>query len=889
MDERTRASRDASGPPERAGASRLGPAATPAERSFEDAQAAPARLGDFRLGRRLGGGGMGVVYAAVQESLGREVALKVVRPDQLFVPGARERFRREVRLVARLSHPGIVPVYTVGEDESTPYFAMELVEGVTLAEVLATLGAPATRGRDLAVAVSRVAGIQVRGALYEGDGVTACVRIARGVAEALAHAHERGVLHRDVKPSNVMLTTDGRALLFDFGLARSHDSATITGTGARVGSLAYMAPEQVRGGAVDERCDVYGLGALLCEALTLAPPHGGDPDAIVAALLDGESPDVRRRRPDLPRDVVTVVHKALAPEPRDRYACATDLARDLGHVLARRPVEARRLAAGVRLVRRMRRRPARAAAVVLAIAAFLALLGQQLLTSHRIGAQSERADANLDHALAVLDGVVWGLGLGVLEHVPHVDAERLALLRDAVASVDELAARDPGDVDLGERTVRMHAALGGVLAEMGRLAEARACFRTALDRGRSANVRAVALVPALNGLGIVHERGGRVEEALEAYEAARAALSTASGARLEASAVLRNVSRLQRWTGRGASDASAEAAVGAAERALRDAASDEERFEASFALAAALNERAVPETVAGGGRGAPVTSGPAHDAYARALARLLELADERPQRTDVVYEAAAACVNAHAYLPAGEAAAVIERGLGLLEPLRRDFPERVDYARTHAQLATNLGWSLASRGRPDEALPWFEAALETAEADLARDDEDVRSLLAIGRANVNVAMSLVELGRRAEACEPAARGAGWLERVLEIAPDHPVATHDLAWARVQEGYGGLARGERERARRLAETIPVETLDDPTLTVAVGELLAGCADLAEDPDEARRLREGALDHLARGLALGFTRRDYLRTAAEWASLRGHERFEALVGDVADAVD
>ena len=180
----------------------------------------PERLGEFRLVRRLGGGGMGVVYEAVQESLGRTVALKLIRPEHLYFARSRERFRRETDAVARLAHPGIVSIYTVGEAQGTPYFAMEMIHGATLAQVLdqvAGLAPESLLGEDLRAAVVAMAPdeagspTEAASELFSGTWAQVCTRVILRMAEALAHAHGRGVLHRDIKPSNVLVDRDGRA------------------------------------------------------------------------------------------------------------------------------------------------------------------------------------------------------------------------------------------------------------------------------------------------------------------------------------------------------------------------------------------------------------------------------------------------------------------------------------------------------------------------------------------------------------------------------------------------------------------------------------------------------------------------------------------------------
>jgi serine/threonine protein kinase len=273
----------------------------------EGAPAFPERLGDFRLLARLGGGGMGVVYLARQESLGREVALKLIRPEQLYFPGARARFQREVELIARLSHPGIVPVYVVGEENGIPYFAMQRIEGLSLAEILEVLESRAPdelAGRDLAEVIARRVGREPPSPLPEafaGTWVQCALRLMRQVASAVEHAHERGILHRDIKPSNVLVTPNGRALLFDFGLASSAGTDRLTRTGSQVGSLPYMSPEHLRGEELDARSDVYALGVTSYELLTLRLPFEASiASRLREAILSAEAPAVRSRNRPLP-------------------------------------------------------------------------------------------------------------------------------------------------------------------------------------------------------------------------------------------------------------------------------------------------------------------------------------------------------------------------------------------------------------------------------------------------------------------------------------------------------------------------------------------------------------------------------------------------------------
>jgi serine/threonine protein kinase len=376
----------------------------------------PERLGDFRIVAPLGQGGMGVVYRAVQESLGREVALKLIRPDQLFFPGARERFTREVTLVARMQHPGIVPVFAVGEAAGLPYFAMELVRGATLADLVGRLRQRRPKdldGRDLDRAIAAALGESADtppSAMFRASWTDVVLRIVREVAEALEHAHRRGVLHRDVKPSNIMVTREGRVLLLDFGLAGAEQVQRITRTGSALGSWPYMSPEMLAGGAAgnDERTDVYSLGATCWELLALRLPYQ-DTDPVRLRELAGTAarPKLATLNPSVSWDVETVVATALEPNPTRRYASARLFANDLDHLLAHRPITARKAGPALRLRRWSQRHPAlataAAAAVLLVVGAPSAWAWQEAGARARIEAQrDELAQVNraLDAAMA---------------------------------------------------------------------------------------------------------------------------------------------------------------------------------------------------------------------------------------------------------------------------------------------------------------------------------------------------------------------------------------------------------------------------------------------------------------------------------------------------------
>ncbi|MFO0796131.1 MAG: serine/threonine-protein kinase [Gemmataceae bacterium] len=365
-------------------------------------------VGEFRVVRAVGRGGMGVVYEAVQEPLGRRVALKVLPALAAADPARRRRFFHEARTAALLQHPHVVPVFAVGEADGVPYIAMQFVDGAPLDRVVRALRRDAgmaaqDEGEDPSVAdllaTGLVAGFggpepsaPARAGVAAAGYVRRACELTAQAADALAYAHESEVVHRDVKPGNLLLDVAGRLWLADFGLARA-GAGSAGVTGGRPGTLRYMSPEQAAGGTVDSRADVYGLGATLYELLALRPPHtaGSDPD-LLREVLSADPVPVRRHNPAVPSDLETVVHKAMARDPRDRYQSAAALAADLRRFLAGLPVEARPLTRSQRWRRwaGRRRRPLLAAALALAAGLVLGLSTSTYLVWRAY--RSERAE-----------------------------------------------------------------------------------------------------------------------------------------------------------------------------------------------------------------------------------------------------------------------------------------------------------------------------------------------------------------------------------------------------------------------------------------------------------------------------------------------------------------
>ncbi len=425
----------------------------------------PSSLGDYEIVREIGRGGMGVVYEAIQRSLNRHVALKVISGSISGNAKHNARFRREAEAAASLHHTNIVPIYGIGEDQGLQYYAMQLIDGVTLHDVIeclrndtigtthsgeaarrmlsksttetiasvtnatSTTNASARAASQLNTAPREAETIELMAASPNEPTMVAPVDIiqapitdsAQGttsqrltreyfrnvartianVANALHYAHHQRVLHRDIKPANLLLDREGTIWVTDFGLARRTDLDAETQTGEILGTLRYMAPEQIAGSG-DSRVDIYSLGLTLFELLTLKPAI----ESPKSRLLDPERNSILRSprsiQPNIPADLQTITLKACAYDTKDRYQHARELEEDLRRFLEDRPILAKRSTRTELLMRWARRNPAIAtlAAATLSLLILIAgLLGiwnrQQQRSIREIGTQFERAETNL--------------------------------------------------------------------------------------------------------------------------------------------------------------------------------------------------------------------------------------------------------------------------------------------------------------------------------------------------------------------------------------------------------------------------------------------------------------------------------------------------------------
>ena len=359
------------------------------------------QIGDFRILRQIGRGGMGVVYEAEQVSMQRRVALKVLPLAGLVDELKIHRFQNEVRAVAALNHPNIVPVYMVGQERGVHYYAMQLIHGRSLSDVILSLQRVVDDDQPLdGASISQVTNIgragdavdprrdnaeEVMGSdgardgqpapcetvAGEGDGSTiphsshreyqrSVAALGVQAASALQHAHDQGVIHRDIKPANLLLDTSATLYVTDFGLARIESDVGVTMTGDLIGTLRYMAPEQAiaKRGVVDHRADIYSLGVTLYELLTLQPAYRAEDRRQLLKQIALEEPTMLRRvDPSIPRDIETIVHKAMSKDTDHRYTSAQEVADDLRSYLENRPITAKPPTTSEAIVKWTRRNP----------------------------------------------------------------------------------------------------------------------------------------------------------------------------------------------------------------------------------------------------------------------------------------------------------------------------------------------------------------------------------------------------------------------------------------------------------------------------------------------------------------------------------------------------
>lgn len=437
----------------------------------------PTALGDFRIVRELGRGGMGVVYEAVQLSLGRRVALKVLPFAAALDARQLQRFKNEAQAAAHLHHQNIVPVYFVGEDRGVHFYAMQLIEGQNLAAVVEGLRRrPAGTSRTVHTQDSAPTGdlwspgLETRGNLAiefstlrteRPSGFYRTVaRLVAQAAEALEYAHQNGIVHRDIKPANLLVDGRGNLWVTDFGLAQVQADVGLTQTGDLLGTLRYMSPEQAGGprGLIDHRTDVYSLGATLYELLTLRPIFDGtDRRTLLHQIMHDEPRPPRAVDRTIPLDLETIVLKAIGKFPSDRYATARELADDLHRFLRDEPIRARRATTVQRIRKWLRRHPSVpvAAVVLLVLLTGASVIGALLIRAEQQKTRdayveerrrAKEAEDRLRMARRSVDDILQTADQELGEH-PVTQAFRKRLLEWALEYYQEFVAQSADDAE----------------------------------------------------------------------------------------------------------------------------------------------------------------------------------------------------------------------------------------------------------------------------------------------------------------------------------------------------------------------------------------------------------------------------------------------------------
>jgi len=479
------------------------------------------RLGDFKVIREIGRGGMGVVFEAEQVSLNRSVALKVLPAHLTLRAESVERFKREASTASRLRHPGIVEIYSVGEEAENHFFAMELVDGTPLDRVINDLqkeddfpvsgsrliASISSGGRPRSASAARRTAEEdpdlsdkLAGVFKKRTYVETVCRLVLQVSDALDYAHEARVIHRDVKPSNILIRVDGTAVLTDFGLAREEGLPSLTVTGEFAGTPHYVSPEQAipKGKKSDHRSDIYSLGVTLYELLTLRRPFEGKTSQEIFGKIVSREPQAPRFLNSLiPRDLETVCLAAMEKNPERRYQTAREFADDIERFLNFEPVQARPIGMLTRSFRLVRRNPAYSTLVALFL---LVVVGGPLL----FGIQQQKARLEIADALKesqrseekarreeatsrrVCDYVIGLFELPFPDEVTGRSATVFELLRAGASDVDTyLATRPDIQVRFKEAIGRVYTGLGLYEEAESVLEEARAVADRNMENGHS--------------------------------------------------------------------------------------------------------------------------------------------------------------------------------------------------------------------------------------------------------------------------------------------------------------------------------------------------------------------------------------------------------------------
>lgn len=793
----------------------------------------PERFGEFRLLAQLGAGGMGIVYLAEQTSLGREVALKVVRPELLFFDGARERFRREIEAVARLEHPAIVPILATGHAEGVPFYAMPRIRGVSAEAVCRTLAGRAPTmlsGTDLQLLLQRADATAIAtgtDTVFAGPWWRTVVQFVHQAALGIAHAHARGVLHRDLKPSNLMLTADGRAIVLDFGLAVATGDARLTRTGTAAGSPAFMAPEQVRGENADERTDVYGLAATMHNLLGLQVPFAAtDAEALKSEILAGARRSLQRA--GLPAELLLVLAQAMDVEPARRFRSTKAFADDLQAVLDGRPIAARGLPLRVRVQRCAMRHRVLATAST-ALVAFVLLVPsvlwwQQTMANARLAEQVRRSDHSARVGVDTIENLLAAVARDRMLYVNGGQDVAAGMLRDALSRFDELAA----DRSQGERIADLR------IRTLQRLADAEKA-RGRLDDALLAARQASQLCGEAELFGAARFRRGEANRILAGLLVDRGFTDEAGPFIASSRRDLEPLTALSEW-----------------------------RDQAMTNLAALHGHVAMMASRADDLPAQEASLREAIRCYADAGSRLCEAAEQAKLSGVLVASGQHAAAVDMATTAIGNASV----------PGAPDAWPTPAFIEGTARMAR--GRALQMLGRTADAIAEQQRALTLLDAFCLDFPNEPSARRARAHTSHSLAMTHIEQRRWPEARTLLERAGADEERVLELLPGLAAVLADLGRHRRKLAQCLKALGDFAALEALAHRVGAMP-GDPLLPLCGAHSLMCCAAAVRDLDQAATLREEALqlwlESAKRGRPLDFD-------DATFAPLHGDPRVAAL---------
>jgi serine/threonine protein kinase/Flp pilus assembly protein TadD len=691
------------------------------------------QLGDYRLVREIGRGGMGIVYEARQLSLGRTVALKLLPFAALLDQKQISRFQNEAQAAAGLHHPHIVSVFAVGCERGVHYYSMQFIDGQSLDHVIEDLrqdpanhapGSASTQ-KPNAPHVAAVAGTNPIGgslstvrSVRTRNYVRAAVELIMQAADALHYAHECGVVHRDIKPSNLLLDRHGKLWVTDFGLARCEVGPELTATGDVLGTLRYMSPEQATGKPqlIDHRTDVYSLGVTLFELLTLRPAFEGNERAdILRRIREDTVPSLRSLNPAVPYDLETIVLKATAKSRDDCYSSAAEFREDLRRFLAGEPARARRATLADRGVKWIVRHKRVAAAAICALLILLTGVSSALALLAAKQAETDRALVRARAHFAEVQEVVDRFGAGVsekLREVPGAEPVRGELLRDTLVyyeTILEYAGEEP--------TLRADAAkaafkAGAVHEQIGDNEQALVKYRLAhqfflqlIESNPSQPVHQADLALCDNNLGSLLTRLGNLVDAEDALRAGIRRQQALTRTYPAEPRYRHDLALSQINLGLALADAGQ---MSSAKSYYRDAVRELQRGDSG---PADVNHRHRLSNAFYNLSGLVADDNPGEaESLARQAVNLLRSTDSARARADLALGLSNLGTLLNRQSKLAEAMDVLREAIAIQEQLAREAPHVVAHRVDLASTRNNLGQTLLDSGSSDAARVEFETA-----------------------------------------------------------------------------------------------------------------------------------------------------------------------------------